>query len=117
MSDVYDLIILPEAAQDIRKTVLYIANELAAPQAALNLQNKIEIVIRSLAYMPNRIRLVEEQPWKDAGIRRTRAGNYYIYFFVDETKMTVYVNAVIYSGRDQTSQIASFTCNPCPDTL
>ena len=94
MFDSYGLIILPEAAQDIR--------------------NK---EIKSLAYMPKRIRLVEEQPWKDAGIRRTREGNYYIYFFVDETKKTVYVNAVIYSGRDQTKQMASFTCNPCPDTL
>lgn len=117
MFDSYGLIILPEAAQDIRNIVLYIANELAAPQAALNVQNKIEKEIKSLAHMPKRIRLVEEQPWKDAGIRRTRAGNYYIYFFVDETKKTVYVNAVIYSGRDQTKQMASFTCNPCPDTL
>ena len=35
MFDSYGLIILSEAAQDIRNIVLYIANELAAPQAAI----------------------------------------------------------------------------------
>ncbi len=38
MSDNYKIIILPEAQQDIRNIVLYIANELVSPQAALNLQ-------------------------------------------------------------------------------
>ena len=39
MSEEYKLIILPEAQQDIRGIVLYIARELAAPQAALKLQD------------------------------------------------------------------------------
>lgn len=37
MSDEYKLIILPEAQKDIRDIIIYIAKELAAPQAALNL--------------------------------------------------------------------------------
>lgn len=105
MSELYDLIILPEAELDIRNIVMYIAIELAAPQAALNLQRIIEKEIRSLSYMPGRIRLVDEQPWRNAGIRRTRAKNYYIYFFIDEKRMTVYINSVIYAGRDQTKQL------------
>ena len=105
MSELYDLIILPEAELDIRNIVMYIAIELAAPQAALNLQRIIEKEIRSLSYMPDRIRLVDEQPWRAAGIRRTRVKNYFIYFFIDENRMTVYINAVIYSGRDQTQQL------------
>ena len=105
MSELYDLIILPEAELDIRNIVMYIAMELAAPQAALNLQRIIEKEIRSLSYMPDRIRLVDEQPWRAAGIRRTRVKNYFIYFFIDENRMTVYINAVIYSGRDQTQQL------------
>lgn len=106
MSDRYDLIILPEAQQDIRNIVLYIARELAAPQAALNLQEAFEKEIKSLAAMPNRIKTVDEQPWKDAGIRKTSVKNYYIYFLVDDEEMAVKVNAVIYVGRDQPKQMA-----------
>lgn len=45
MSDIYKLIILPEAQQDIRNIVLYIAKELAAPQAALKLQDEFQTAI------------------------------------------------------------------------
>ena len=48
---------------------------------------------------------MDEQPWKDAGIRKTRVKNYYIYFLVDDKEMSVKVNAVIYVGRDQTKQM------------
>lgn len=105
MSDIYQVIILPEAQQDIRSIVLYVARELAAPQAALNLQEEFEKEIKSLAKMPKRIKTVDEQPWKDTGIRKTRMKNYYIYFLVDDEEMAVKVNAVIYTGRDQTKQM------------
>lgn len=106
MSDHYKLVILPEAQNDIRTIILYIARELAAPQAALNLQDEFQKEINSLARMPKRIKTVDEQPWKDAGIRKTRVKNYYIYFLVDDDEMAVKVNAVIYVGRDQTRQMA-----------
>lgn len=105
MSDLYKLIILPEAQQDIRSIVLYIARELAAPQAALNLQDEFEKEIRSLTKMPKRIKTVDEQPWKNAGIRKIRVKNYYIYFLVDDDEIAVKVNAVIYTGCDQTKQM------------
>ena len=37
MSDEYKLIILPEAQKDIRDIIIYIAKELEASQATLNL--------------------------------------------------------------------------------
>ena len=42
MSDQYRLIVLPEAQKDIRGIILYIARELMAPQAALNLQDEFQ---------------------------------------------------------------------------
>ena len=105
MSDHYKLIILPEAQEDIRNIILYIARELAAPQAVLNLQDESQKEINSLAKMPKRIKTVDDQPWKDAGIRKTRVKNYYIYFLVDDEEMAVKVNAVIYVGRDQPRQM------------
>ena len=82
----YKLIILPEAQKDIRDIVLYIARELTAPQAAFNLQADFEKAIKSLAERPKRIKTVNEQPWKDAGIRKIRVKNYYIYFSVYEDR-------------------------------
>ena len=105
MSKQYNLIILPEAQKDIRDIVIYIARELAAPQAALNLQAEFEKAINTLAERPKRIKTVNEQPWKDVGIRKIRVKNYYIYFLVDD-EVAVKVNAVIYTGRDQTKQMA-----------
>ena len=106
MSEVYKIIILPEAQKDMRSIALYIAREFAAPETALNLEDEFQKEINSLAEMPKRIKLVDEQPWRDAGIRKTRVKNYYIYFLVDDDKMTVKVNAVIYAGRDQTKQMS-----------
>ena len=105
MSDQYRLIVLPEAQKDIRGIILYIARELMAPQAALNLQDEFQKEINSLANMPKRIKTVDEQPWKDAGIRKTRVKNYYIYFIVDDDEMAIKVNAVIYVGMDQSRQM------------
>ena len=108
MSKIYKLVILPEAQKDIRGIVLYIARELGASQAALNLQAEFEKEIKALAKMPKRIRTIEEQPWKDAGIRKIRDKNYYIYFLVDDDEMAVKVNAVIYTGRNQARQMTDW---------
>ena len=105
MSERYQTIILPEAQQDIRAIVLYIAQELAAPQAALNLEEAFRLEIESLEEMPKRIKTVDEHPWKEEGIRRTRVKNYYIYFIVDDEQMKVKILAVIYVKRDQEEQL------------
>ena len=106
MSKVYQVIILPEAQQDIRSIVLYIARHLSAPQAALKLDRAFQKDILSLSHMPNRFPAIDEQPWKDAGIRKIIVKNYYVYYLVDETNKTVQVSAVIYAGRDQTKQLS-----------
>lgn len=105
MSKTYRIILTPEAQSDIREIVLYIAHVLAAPQAALKLQEDLRKEICSLADMPKRIKTVDEQPWKDFGIRRTRVKNYYIYFLADDADLSVRVTAVIYVGRDQEKQM------------
>ena len=106
MSDYYKPIILPEAQQDIRDIVLYIAKELFAPKAALDLQDDFHREIQKLSYMPTRIKPIDEEPWGSQGVRKIRVKNYYIYFIVDDNEMAVKVNAVIYVGRDQEKQMA-----------
>ena len=106
MADLYNLIILPEAQQDIRNIVLYIARNLAAPQVALNLQEEIQKCINSLSEMPKRYKTVDQQPWKDSGVRRIIIKNYYVYYVVDDKSMTVKIIAVIYTRMNQENQMS-----------
>ncbi len=105
MSNKYALIILPEAQQDIRDIVLYIARDLHSPGAALRLQDALQEGIESLAEMPERIKTVDEDPWREAGIRRLRVQNYYIYFIISEKDRTVKIMAVVYTKRNQENQM------------
>ena len=106
MSDTYKIIILPEAQQDIRNIVLYIANELGSPQAALNLQQNFIDEINKLSFMPKSIKPIDEQLWGALGVRKILVKNYYIYFIVDDTAMEVKVIAAIYTKMDQSTQLA-----------
>ena len=106
MSEIYQVIILPEAQEDMRCIVLYIAKQLFAPQAAMYLHNAFQKEIASLSHMPKRFQTIKEQPWGDAGIRKLRVKNYYVYYLVDDEDRTVKVNAVIYVGRDQAKQMS-----------
>ena len=101
----YKVIVQPEAQQDIREIVLYIARELAAPQAALDLEDEFAKEILSLANMPERVRIVDEEPWREGEVRKIRVKNYYIYFVIDEEEAAVKILAVIYVGRDQEKQM------------
>lgn len=106
MPDSYKVIILPEAQEDIRKIVHYIARSLSAPQAALNLSKAFQREIRSLSKMPKRFAVIDAPPWKEAGIRRFTVKNYYVYYLLDEEEQTVKIIAVIYTGRDQERQFS-----------
>ena len=106
MSEPYQVIILPEAQQDMRSIVLYIARQLSAPQAALNLNSSFQKEIALLSHMPKRFQTIQEQPWGNAGIRKFRVKYFYVYFLVDDVDRTVKVTAVIYVGRDQKKQLS-----------
>ena len=106
MSDTYKIIILPEAQQDIRNIVLYIATELVSPQSALNLQKTFLDEISKLSFMPKMIKPIDEQPWGKQGVRKISVKNYYVYFVVDDHTMEVKIMAVIYTKMEQVSQLA-----------
>lgn len=55
----------------------------------------------SLASMPKRVKLVDEEPWRSAGVRVKAVKNYLVYFWIDESEMIVQVFAIIYAKRDQ----------------
>ena len=104
-SEKYHLVISPEAQEDIRGIVFYIARELSAPQAALRLADDFQKAIGTLSEMPERIKLLDESPWRDAGIRKLSVRNYYVYFWIDDATVSVKVLSVIYARREQSAEM------------
>ena len=104
MAEKYKVIITPEAQEDIRNSVRYIARALANPQAAMSLQEGLRKEITSLETMPLRYKVVDEQPWGALGVRKTIVKNHYVYYITDDESKTVSVIAVIYVRMDQQKQ-------------
>ena len=105
MSEKFKVIITPVAQDDIRNSVMYIAHELANPQAAIALQNEFRKEITSLETMPSRYKVVDEQPWGALGVRKVKVKNHYVYYVTDDENKTVSVIAVIYVRMDQQVQV------------
>ena len=101
----YTIRITRQAKAHLQEIRRYIEKELLAPAAAKNTIAAIKAEIQSLGSMPERIPLTPEEPWRQEGIHRARAKNYYIYFWIDEGRKAVQIIGVIYVRRDQARQL------------
>lgn len=106
MDNDYTVKITPQAEEQIQKTIYYITYELKAPDAALYLLDTLEDSIASLSHYPQRVALIDEEPWHTNGIRRLPVKNFLVYFWIDENNMKVQIIAVIYGKRDQLYQLS-----------
>lgn len=75
--------------------------ELGSPNAAVHLVDMVEDAASSLNTFPNRFPLVEEEPWRNNGIRKIAVHNYIVYYWVDEPRRKVQVIGIIYGGSNQ----------------
>lgn len=99
--DSYEVIMTPDAIEDLTGLRDYISGVLLAPDTALSYIQFLRKKISSLEYMPGSIAPVQDEPWHSMGIRKIIAKNFYIYYRIDEDNKIVYVLNVIYSRRDQ----------------
>jgi len=97
----YHVKITTQAKEQLQEIRDYIAHELLAPEAAKNMLMLLGAEMASLATMPKRVKLVDEEPWRSEGVRVKAVKNYLVYFWINEPEMTVQVFAVIYAKRDQ----------------
>ena len=97
----YKVIVLPEAQEDIRSIVLYIANDLHAIDAAQELNDKFHQSVSSLSEMPERFQVVEDEPWHSVNVRRMIVDSYYVYYWILKSEPKVEILSVVYIGRDQ----------------
>lgn len=106
MDKIYNVKITSQAEEQIQEIVYYIYHELKAPDAALQLLDALEDAFSSLTHFPQRVVLVEEEPWHTNGIHRLPVKNFLIYFWIDEDNMRVQITAIIYGKREQLRQLS-----------
>lgn len=90
--DRYNVIISDEAERDILCTYEYIANTLAAPQAAGDLFSSIQERIISLGYLPERYPLCDHY---DGRVRKMPVHNYLVLYRINGR--TVEIIRVLYT--------------------
>lgn len=106
MDKTYKVKITSQAEEQIQEIIHYITNELKAPDAALHLLDTLEDSFTSLTYFPQRVALIDEEPWHTNGIHRLPVKNFLVYFWIDEDNLNVQITAVIYGKRDQLHQLS-----------
>ena len=88
---IYKVMMLPLAEEDIRNNTDYIAFEKKTPETALELAMGFRNTIAKLEFMPKQHELDEDGELAARMIRNCYYKNYKIYFFIDEKNSTVYV--------------------------
>jgi toxin ParE1/3/4 len=106
MDKTYNVKITAQAEEQIQEIIFYITHELKAPEAALHLLDTLENSFALLADFPQRVVLVDEEPWHTNGVHRLSAKNFLVYFWIDEDNLKVHVIAVIYEKRNQLRQLS-----------
>ena len=106
MDKVYNVKITSQAEEQIQEIVYYISHELKAPDAALQLLDALEDAFSSLTHFPQRVVLVEDEPWHAKGIHRLPVKNFLIYFWIAEDNIRVHITAIIYGKREQLRQLS-----------
>lgn len=106
MDKTYNVKITSQAEEQMQETIYYIAHELKAPDAALHLLDALENSFVSLTHFPQRVALMDEEPWHTNGIHRLPVKNFLVYFWIDEDNLRVQIIAVIYEKRDQLRQLS-----------
>ncbi len=92
------------AKEDLISIFEYISIELAAPQAARALLDRMFKTVRSLEELPLRHPVYNAEPWKTRNIRFIPVDNYIVFYLIDEKTGTVNVVRIIYAGRDIKNQ-------------
>ena len=97
--------ITPYALRQMQEIVQYISVIRQSPDNAARWLDTIKKEIASLSYMPARIPLTEEEPWRSQGIHKMVVKNFLVYFWIDTDSSRVWITAVVYGRRDQREQL------------
>lgn len=101
-----------QAASDLRGIHDYLAFALLEPEIAKNLTRRILNSVVKLNEMPMRYPLFEKEPWHSKGLRVLPVDHYLAFYLPIETKETVAIIRVMYSGRNLEDQLRQTSMKP-----
>ena len=96
----YSIFVTGKAKQDLNEAADYIEYTLLNPQAADDLINEFEKVIKSLASMPEKHQLVNDHVLAAWGFRMVVINNYIAFYIVDKETESVKVVRFLYGKRN-----------------
>ena len=96
----YKVIIDYTAENDLVGILHYIANTLHEPNVAKRIYKSIKEQILSLEEIPLRYPLINEEPYRTAGVRKILVEGYTAFYLVNSADMTVHVFRILYSRRE-----------------
>ena len=97
----YKVVYLPIARRQLEEAVMYIAEELCAPDAADDLINAVDEAVRALSEMPYRHALYPLLFAMKREIRFMPVKNYNLFYVVNEDQKTVEIWRFIHQLRAQ----------------
>ena len=90
-----------DAEDNIERLGDYIAYDLHRPDVARAYVERILGETKErLSYLPDRFKIVYEDPDHSRQIRRIQTDNHFVYYRIDEDAAVVYVLNIVYSRRD-----------------
>ena len=107
----YEIIVTPDAENDLIDLRDYITYELLSPDIAVSYIREIRAEIAKLEYLAPSIAIFPDEPFHSMGIRRITANNFIVYFWINDETRTVFVLNVIYKRRDQLQALKHLTSN------
>lgn len=105
MPIVYKLVYLPTAQKDISEAVLYIADQLKAPKAAMDLLDALDKSISRLQDFPYSYKLYQLKEALENEYRFLPVKNYGVFYVVKEEQKAIEVHRVLYGKMDFTGTI------------
>lgn len=96
----YNIVFEDLAENDLTDIFEYICTKLHEPEIAKRIYRSLKKDILSLETMPFRFALIDEEPYKEMGVRCILIENYTAFYIADETSKTVHILRVLYNRRD-----------------
>ncbi|PKM64383.1 MAG: type II toxin-antitoxin system RelE/ParE family toxin [Firmicutes bacterium HGW-Firmicutes-20] len=88
------------AERDLKDIVRYISAQLTSPISAYHLMDIFEESMTSLADLPQRFPLIEDELLSQMGYRKLIIKNYVVFFSGDEFNKVVNVERILFGRRD-----------------
>lgn len=88
------------AKYDMEEIIHYISYELKNKKAALDLEMEFERQAKNILTFPYGASEYQSSEILEHQYRKTKANNFYIFYFIDEENKTITISRVLYQKRD-----------------